>query len=153
MNWAAIVWLGLMVLFLLAEASTVTMVSLWFAAGALAALAVSLLGGVIWLQVVVFLLVSGVMLALLRPLVRRFVTPKLVRTNIDSVIGSTGLVTAAIDNVSAAGQVKLGAMYWTARSTTGDPIPEDTRIKVDRIEGVKVFVTPVMVSDELGVRS
>lgn len=153
MNWAAIVWLGLMVLFLLAEASTVTMVSLWFAAGALAAVAVSLLGGVIWLQVVVFLLVSGVMLALLRPLVRRFVTPKLVRTNIDSVIGSTGLVTAAIDNVSAAGQVKLGAMYWTARSTTGDPIPEDTRIKVDRIEGVKVFVTPVMVSDELGVRS
>ena len=68
--------------------------------------------------------------------------PKLTPTNVDSVIGSTGLVTVAIDNVSAAGQVKLGAMFWTARSTSGAPIPKDTLIRVDRIEGVKVFVSP-----------
>lgn len=149
MNWAAIVWLGLIVMFLLVEASTVTMVSLWFAAGALAGLVVNLLHGSIWLQVVMFLAVSGVMLALLRPLVRRFVTPKLTRTNIDSVIGSEGYVIAAIDNVSAVGQVKLGAMYWTARSTSGAPIPEGTRIKVDRIEGVKVFVSPAQVPEHV----
>lgn len=149
MNWAAIVWLGLIVMFLLVEASTVTMVSLWFAAGALAGLVVNLLHGSIWLQVVMFLAVSGGMLALLRPLVRRFVTPKLTRTNIDSVIGSEGYVIAAIDNVSAVGQVKLGAMYWTARSTSGAPIPEGTRIKVDRIEGVKVFVSPAQVPEHV----
>lgn len=143
MNWAAIIWLVLMVLFLLTEAATVSMVSLWFAVSALAALIISLLGGPIWLQTLLFLVVSAVLLALLRPLVRKYVTPKVTATNVDSVVGSTGLVTASINNVTAAGQVKLGAMEWTARSTSGEPIPEGTLVKVDRIEGVKAFVSPV----------
>lgn len=145
MNWAAIIWLLLMVVFLVTEASTVTLVSLWFAAGALAAMVVSLLSGALWLQVTVFLAVAVILLTALRPLVRKFVTPKLTATNIDSVIGSTGLVTAPIDNVTASGQVKLGGMDWSARSTSGDPIAEGTRVRVDRIEGVKVFVSPAEV--------
>lgn len=142
MNWAAIIWLMLMVVFLMVEASTVTLISLWFAAGSLAAMAVSLLGAPLWLQITVFLAVAAVLLTALRPLVRKYVTPKLTKTNVDSVIGSTGRVTAAIDNVAAEGQVKLGAMFWTARSTTGDTIAEGTLVRVDRIEGVKVFVSP-----------
>lgn len=142
MNWAAIIWLVLMVLFCVVEASTVSMVSLWFAAGSLTALIASLLNGPVWLQTVLFFVVSGILLAALRPLVRRFVTPKLTLTNVDSVIGSTGLVTVAVDNIAAEGQVKLGTMVWTARSTSGDPISVGTLVRVDRIEGVKVFVTP-----------
>lgn len=146
MNWAAIIWLVLMLVFLAAEAATVTMVSLWFAGGALTAMVVSLLGGPIWLQILVCLAVSAALLALLRPLVRKFLTPKLTRTNVDSIIGSKGYVTIAIDNVAAEGQVKLGSMVWTARSTPGDPISEGTLVKVDRIEGVKVFVSPAEVT-------
>ncbi len=142
MNWAAIIWLGLLILFLFVESCTVTMVSLWFAAGSLIALLISLFGGAEWLQIIAFAVVSAILLSLLRPLVRKYVTPKITQTNVDAVIGSTGLVTVAINNVDAQGQVKLGAMVWTARSTSGDPIPEGTRIRADRIEGVKVFVSP-----------
>ena len=145
MNMAAIVWLVLMVVFLAAEASTVSMVSLWFAAGALIALLTALAGGPVWLQTLLFLAVSAGLLLALRPLVKKYLSPKLTATNVDSVVGSTGLVTAAIDNVSAVGQVKLGAMEWTARSTSGQPIPAGTLVKVDRIEGVKAFVSPVEV--------
>lgn len=148
MNWTAIVWLVLMVGFLTVESSTVAMVSIWFAVGALAALVLSLLNAQLWVQVVVFLAVSCVLLALLRPLARKYLTPKLVKTNVDSLIGATGLVTQAIDNIGASGQVKLGAMYWTARSVSGQPIPEGTYIRVERIEGVKAFVTPAEVSAE-----
>ena len=143
MNWAALFWLAAMVLFLIAEASTVTLISLWFAAGSLAALLVSLLHGPVWLQAAVSVIVSAVCLTALRPLVRKHITPKLTKTNVDAVVGSTGLVTTAIDNVSAVGQVKLGAMYWTARSVSGEPIPEGTLVKVERIEGVKAIVSPV----------
>lgn len=143
MNWAASIWLALMVLFLIVEAGTVSMVSLWFAAGALAALLTALAGGPAWLQILLFVAVSAGLLLALRPLARKYLTPKLTATNVDSVVGTTGLVTAAIDNVSAAGQVKLGAMEWTARSTSGEPIAVGTRVRVDRIEGVKAFVTPV----------
>ena len=138
----AVIWLVLMVVFLAAEAATVSMVSLWFAAGSLVALAVSLLGGPIWLQVVLFLAVSAGLLACLRPLVRSKFTPKLALTNVDSMLGSEGYVTADIDNMSATGKVKLGAMEWTARSTSGKVIPAGTLVKVDRIEGVKAFVSP-----------
>ena len=143
MQWIAFIWLGLMLLFLYMESATVTLVSFWFAAGSLAALIASLFNAPLWLQGVLFLAVSCLTLALLRPLFKKYITPKIVKTNIDTVIGTTGLVTASIDNVSAKGQVKLGAMDWTARSTSGDPISEGTLIRVDRIEGVKVFVTPV----------
>ena len=128
MNLAAIVWLALMAAFLMAEASTVSMVSLWFAAGSLIALLTALAGGPGWLQITLFLAVSAGLLLALRPLVKKYVTPKVTATNVDSVVGSTGLVTAAIDNVSAAGQVKLGAMEWTARSTSGQPIPVGTLV-------------------------
>ena len=149
MNWAAILWLILTLVFLVTEAATVTVVSLWFAAGSLAAMVVALLGCRIWIQVLVFLVVSAAALTALRPLVRKYLTPKLTVTNIDSVIGSVGLVTTAIDNIEAHGQVKLGAMEWTARSTSGQPIEAGTRVRVDRIEGVKVFVSPVEVTAQV----
>ena len=143
------IWLGVMVLFLILEAATVTMISLWFAGGALAALAVSLLGGGLVWQITAFIAVSAVLLALLRPLARKHFTPKLSPTNVDSVIGSQGYVTADIDNVAATGTVKLGAMEWTARSTTGAKISTGTLVKVDKIEGVKAFVTPVEIPAEV----
>ena len=146
MNWAAVIWLVLMVLFMIAEASCPChLISIWFAVGALVSVLVALLGGPVWLQVALFLIVSCGLLAALWPLVRKFLKPKLTATNVDAVIGSTGLVTVAIDNVAAAGQVKLGAMYWTARSTSGKVIPEGTLIRADRVEGVKVFVSPAEV--------
>ena len=145
MNWPAIIWLILMVVFLMVEGATVSLVSSWFAVGSLVALIASLLSAPVWLQVTLFLLVSCAALAMLRPLVRKYITPKVVKTNVDAIVGKQGLVTAPIDNVAATGQIKLGAMEWTARSTHGDPIEVGTLVKVDRIEGVKVFVSPVEV--------
>lgn len=150
MNWAAIIWLALMVIFLIVEAvCAIHMVSIWFAAGSLVAAVAALLNASVWLQVLLFLVVSCVILALMWPFVKKFLNPGLKKTNIDSIIGSEGLVTTDIENITAQGQVKLGGMEWTARSTSGAPIPAGTRIRVDRIEGVKVFVTPVRVKVEV----
>lgn len=146
MNWTVILWLILLVVFLIAEAACpIHLVSIWFAVGTLAAMVVSLLHGALWLQTMVFVVVSAGLLAMLWPLVRKYLNPNVSKTNLDAIVGSTGLVTAAIDNLHGQGQVKLGAMEWTARSTGGEPIPVDTTIRVDRIEGVKVFVSPVEV--------
>ena len=82
------VWLLLMVMFLITEALTVTMVSLWFAGGSLAALIVALAGGSFGLQVITMLVVSTALLACLRPVVQKHFTPKLTKTNVDAIIGS-----------------------------------------------------------------
>ena len=149
MNWTAILWLVLLVLFVAAEASTVALVSVWFAAGALVSLIASLLKAEFWLQAVLFFAISGLFLILMRPWVRNYVRPKLVKTNMDAVIGSTGIVTEEINNILSCGQVKLGAMTWSARSVSEDVIEVGTQIKVDRIEGVKVFVSPIKTTEKV----
>lgn len=144
-----IIWLGVMVVFLIMEANTVSLVSIWFAAGSLAALIASLFHAPLWLQLTLFLVVTAASLTCLRPLVRKYFKPRIVRTNIDAVVDSQGYVTEDIDNIAAHGQVKLGAMEWTARSTTGERIPKGTLVKVDKIEGVKAFVTPVQIAEKV----
>ena len=143
MNWEAIFWLAAMVVFLAAEAGTVTLVSIWFAVGALGAILVALLGGNLMLQITVFLLLAILLLLSLRGIVRRYITPRISKTNIDSIIGTTGIVLSPIDNIAALGQVQVGGTEWSARSSDNTPIPAGTLVRVDRIEGVKVFVTPV----------
>ena len=144
MNWAATIWMVLMVGLLIVEASCpFHLVSVWFAVGALVAGIVALLNGALWLQITVFLVVSCGLLAAMLPLVKKYVTPKIVKTNVDSIIGSQGYVTEDVDNISAVGQVKLGGMYWTARSYDGAPIPTGTLVQVEKIEGVKAIVSPV----------
>lgn len=148
MNWEAISWFAAMLVFLIVEAACpIHLVSIWFAAGALVAMVISILGGMLWLQITAFCVVSGALLFALWPFIRKFLNPHLTKTNVDAVIGTQGVVTAEIDNLNAVGQVKIGGMEWTARSTTGANIPAGTRIQVDRIEGVKAFVSPAEVSE------
>ena len=137
-------WLALFVVFLIVEAGTVALVSIWFALGALAALVSCALGAEMWLQITVFLVVSLVLLAVLWKRVRSKLTTT--KTNVDSVIGAEGYVTEAIDNLGYTGRVKLGGITWAARSTSGAGIPVGTLVKVERIEGVKVFVSPAEVA-------
>ena len=143
----AIIWLVLLVVFLIVEAFTVATVSLWFAGGALAALLTALVGGPVWLQAALFLAVSAVLLACLRPLVRKHFTPKIHSTNVDAVVGKRGYITVSIDNDAASGTVKLGGMEWTARSADGKRIEAGTLVEVCRIEGVKAIVSPAEVTE------
>ncbi len=147
----AIFWLVLTVIFLIVEASTVGIVSAWFAAGALCAMGTALLEWKLWIQVVVFAVVSVTLLLSLRPILRKYFTPKLTRTNVDAVIGTRGLIIEAVDNLEGTGRIKLGGMEWSARSTNGQKIPVGTLAKVDKIEGVKVFLTPVNAEQEVTV--
>lgn len=136
----SVIWLALLILFAVAEALTVGLVSVWFAAGALVALLSTFFTGNIWLQIFLFLLVSLVAMAVLRPLARRFVLPTVVPTNADRVIGREAVVTEAIDNLNGKGAVVVFGVAWTARSEDGGPIPQGTTVVVKRIDGVKLFV-------------
>ena len=151
MNEYAIFWLILSVIFLIVEASTVGIVSAWFAAGALCAMGAALLEWELWIQIAVFAVVSVLLLLSLRPILRKYFTPRLTRTNVDAVIGTQGLVMETVDNLEGTGRIKLGGMEWSARSTNGQKLPVGTLAKVDKIEGVKVFLTPVNAEQEVTV--
>ena len=138
-----ILWIVLAIAFLIAEFGTVTLISIWFVVGALAALVACLLGAPLWLQVLIFAVVSLAMLLLLRPFLRKFVDPHKVPTNVDAMIGKEALVTEEIDNLLGVGTVKVGGVQWTARSASGAHIPVGTVVTVKAVEGVKALVAPV----------
>lgn len=135
-----LVWLVLLLVFAAGEAATVGLTSIWFAAGSLAALIAALLGGALWIQITLFLAVSLLCLAAVRPLAKRHLNNKVEHTNADRAIGQEALVTEDIDNIHGKGAVVIRGVTWTARSQDDDPIPAGTLVKVLRIEGVKVYV-------------
>ena len=138
-----IMWLVLLIVFAASEAITVGLTSIWFAAGALAALVAALLGGAVWIQITLFLAVSLLCLAAVRPLAKRHLNSKVEPTNADRVIGAQAQVTEDIDNIRGRGAVIIRGMTWSARSQDGSAIPAGTMVRVLRIEGVKVFVEPI----------
>ena len=119
MNLMSWVWLGAAVLFGVVEALTAGLVSIWFVAGAAAALAAT------------------------RPLVRRFAKDGTVATNADRALGQAGRVTEAVDNAASTGAVYVDGKTWTARSADGSVIPVGATVKVLRMEGVKLFVKKI----------
>ena len=142
----SIVWFAGTVVFVAVEAATAGLVSIWFAAGALCAMLTALATDNFWTQMAVFLAVSALCLAALRPLCQRMLGRRGRQpTNADQVIGMEAVVTQAVDNLAAQGAVQVKGMTWTARSEDGAPIPAGERVKVLRIEGVKLFVAPVQV--------
>ena len=134
-------WVVALVVFLIVEAVTAGLVSIWFVFGSLVALICAALGAAVWLQIFWFVIVSVATLVLTRPRGKRYVDSRSVATNADRSIGRAAVVTERIDNLAATGAVKLDGVVWTARSTD-DAVAIETgeRVTVRAIEGVKLIV-------------
>lgn len=136
-------WIIAMVVFLVIEAVTVGIVSVWFAIGALFAMVTAMLGANLWVQITVFLVVSAIALYFTRPLVKKFVNNKVEPTNADMLIGKECRVVETIDNLSGTGAVYVDGKTWTARTVDEEIIPEGQLVKAERIEGVKLIVSKI----------
>lgn len=135
-----IVWAAAIIGFAILEGITFQLVSIWFVFGSLAAFIASLLGASVTMQVIIWLVVSVLALAITRPIVKKKLTAKIQPTNADRCIGSDATVLETIDNARSVGQVKVDGKVWSARSLDGGIIEENTVVTVKKIEGVKLLV-------------
>ena len=142
MELMSIIWLVALIVFAVAEAATVQLVSIWFAAGSLAAFISALLHAPLWLQVVLFFVVAIAALVLTRPMIKKHLNAQVKPTNADRVIGMACRVTEDIDNLISAGAVKCAGKEWTARSEQGEKIAAGETVTAVAIEGVKLIVRP-----------
>ena len=137
----AMFWLAVMIVLLIIEGIVPGLVSVWFAAGALAAMISALFEAPFWLQTVWFLIVSIASLCLTRPLVKKYVNSKVQPTNADALIGKECIVIESIDNIAGEGAVKISGQVWTARSTDDSvKIAQGKIVTVKEIRGVKLIV-------------
>lgn len=139
-------WVALIVVFLIIEALTTQLVTIWFAVGAGGALVAQFLRAPEWAQWVIFIVLSAVLVAATRPLAKRM-KKKIQPTNVDATIGKIAVVLQAIDNAAGKGQAKLEGNVWSARSVNGQVIQEGTRVIVRSVEGVKLIVEAVAESE------
>lgn len=136
-----ILWLVLALVAGIAEAMTVTLVSVWFAAGAVCAAIASALGASTAFQWILFWVVSLVLLIITAPLCKKFKVQKKVPTNADRVIGQTGVVTEEIHMLNGTGEVKADGKRWSAKSVGGEIIPVGAVVRIEEISGVNLIVT------------
>ena len=113
------------------------------------ALIVAALKGPVWLQLVLFLITAVVLLIFTRPVAVKYFNKDRVKTNVGSIIGKQGIVTAEIDNLQATGKVAVSGQEWTARSIEeGITIPEGAVVQVEAVSGVKLMVRLVEIQQQ-----
>ena len=136
-----IIWLVLLIVFIGVEAITLGLTSIWFAGGALVALLAAALKAPVWLQLVLFLVTALLLLIFTRPVAVKYFNKDRVKTNVDSIVGKQGIVTAEIDNLLSQGKVVVSGQEWSARSVEeGITIAEGTVVIVEAVSGVKLLV-------------
>lgn len=136
----SIIWLIIVAVMVVIEIISLGLTTIWFGIGAVGAAVAAWMGYGIWVQLVVFALLSVVAMALCRPFAIRYLNRDKEKTNVENVVGKTVVVSKKIDNEMASGEVKLNGIEWTARSEDGRVIPENERVTVTAVEGVKLIV-------------
>lgn len=140
-----IFWLILTVGLIIVELCTVNVTTVWFALGALAAMAISLLpNSVFWVQLLIFVCVSIIMLLLARKFFLKYIKKAPVPTNADALIGKVAIVTEAIDNDQNCGRVAIEGLTWSARSVDGENVDINEKVEVLSIQGVKLIVKKII---------
>ena len=143
-NWFVVLWLVVVVAFLVVELSTVTLTSIWFAAGGLIALIVAMLGGDFAFQMIAFLIGSFGMFFATKPWADKVINAKKIRTNADRVVGEDVRVLERISNLDQTGRVVVRGQDWMARTEDDNIIIEQGElVRILRISGVKVIVERV----------
>lgn len=139
-----LIWLGLFIILLVIEIFTVGLTTIWFAGGALAAMAANILGADLVWQIVIFLAVSCVLLIFTRPWARKHLNRNRIRTNYESEIGKIIRITERVDNLSQTGKSIVDGQEWTVRAEDDTEILEaGESAEVVAVSGVKLIVKKV----------
>lgn len=138
---AIIGWLTAIVLFVVIEINTMALTTIWFAGGSVAAFLAALFGASVKIQLVLFLIISGVLLFFTRPFATKYINKGTVKTNAASLVGKKARVTADINNQLSQGAAVVGGQEWTARTEHDeDVIPAGEMVLIKEIRGVKLIV-------------
>ena len=136
-----LVWLAILIFLLVVEACTVNLVTIWFAGGALAATIAAYLDLDLVTQLLVFILVSIILLVITRPAVLKYMEKTKTKTNIDSLIGRTAVVTEEINNLQQTGKILINDIDWMARTNSNNfCIKPGTVVRIREVKGAHLIV-------------
>lgn len=138
---APIIWLVMFVILLAIEIATMGLTTIWFAGGALVAMLAASLGFEVYVQIPLFLIISVVLLLFTRPFAMKCFNKERIKTNSESLIGETAIITEGINNLKGCGKAVVNGQEWTARTEEDSvELAKDTTVTIVAIQGVKLIV-------------
>lgn len=141
MNEMMVIWLVILIVSIAIEVGTLGLTSIWFAGGAVVAVIAAAFSLPVWLQIVLFLVVSLLLIIFTRPIAVKYFNKDRVRTNVESMIGRQAIVISEIDNLQGIGQVTVGGQEWSARSEDERKLMAvGTVVEIVAVSGVKLIV-------------
>lgn len=135
-----IFWLVVVAVMLVIEIFTMGLTTIWFSLGAVAAAIAAALGAPLWVQILLFSVVSVLIMLLVRPFAMKVMDKSRTKTNIEEVIGEQAEVIEDIDNQRERGKVRYRGVEWMARSIDGNKIAAGEMVMVESVAGVKLIV-------------
>ena len=138
---AEYLWLIASVLLFAVEAITTTLVSIWFALGAAGAMIAAFCGADVLVQWIIFIAVSAILLIFTRKAAKKWLFPKIEKTNSEGLVGEAGLVVEEIDNIASKGRVEIMGQSWKAKSEGGEKIAVGNKVVIKEIKGVTLIVS------------
>ena len=134
-------WLIIFVACIVIEIITMGLTTIWFAGGSLVAAVSAAFSAPLWLQLLLFVAVSLVLLYFTRPIAVKYFNKDRIKTNVESLIGKQAIVISEIDNLQGIGQVTVGGQEWSARTVKdGITLPVGCVVVIRAINGVKLMV-------------
>lgn len=133
-------WLFIIIVMAVIEIITLGLTTIWFAGGALFAFIASLLHASLLVQIIIFIVVSVVLMAVTRPIAMEYFNKDRTKTNAESLIGKTAVVLEEINNLKAQGLVSVDGQEWSARASDDRVILQDSHVEIVEISGVKLMV-------------
>lgn len=145
----SIFWLVAVVVFGVVEGATAALVSIWFAVGAAVALVLSFFTPNIFVQFIVFVVVSAITMAIILPIIakRRKEQAAPVTNGSPLTIGKRGVVLRAI-NPGELGRVRVDGLDWQAKAAAA--IPEGSKCQVTDVDGAILVVQAVSATETIG---
>ena len=135
-----IIWGIIFVVMVILELCTMQLISVWFAAGSLAAFIAAALQVPPLGQAIIFTAASVLLLVATKPILKKFRVGDKIPTNLDAEIGKTAVVTEEINEAKNTGRVRIGGVNWRARTRDGAVIAVEAAVKVLELSGTTAYV-------------
>ncbi len=143
-SWMWVLWLAIFAIAMIVEVSVSGLISIWISLAALITLPLSFIEGLpFWGEIIIFISLSLILLAVTRPFVRKFLKEKeAIKTNLEGLIGEKVKLTKKIEGLNL-GEAKINGVNWDCKSIDGKAIKEGKVVEIVKLEGNKLVVKEI----------
>ena len=134
------IWLGLLVSFIIIEACTMSLTTIWAAIASLPMIFIARAGCPLQWQLLIFVVLTLVLILFTRPLVMKKLKLDKNKTNVNSLIGQEVLIIRPVTQFEKGEAKAKNSVIWSCQSKDGSEIKAESICQITAVEGNTITV-------------